>query len=571
MSMSRRVLMLCVLLVCFALPTQSQNAVPTFTPPTPIPYNTTADSESVLSESAVARIIANNRVRIGVLYTEPSFGQFTDRGEVQGYDADLARAIAEAWGVELRLRQVTRQTAFEMLESDEVDFLIAAMVHRRDWDDNLEFSQTYYQSAEAVMVRTDDGAQALGDFNGRKLGVVLGSSSEAALRDWAGRSGFNGTIETFVTYDRMYGALGSSGVDGIVAPRHRLKQLSAFEPESKRILDEPVEILPYAAAMRRQDAPLRSLINRTLQHLQSTGKLDELRRTHFTDERSDGVPVWANLGDDAPKPANFSPTITYPNTYVIPRLQTSGVLRVAGSWLTSEQFSEATESERRLDRFQRDFITALTRRWNVSLELITAPPADAVRLVNEGNADLALGITPDWQYADRIDFASPYLIHGLRLMVKTNSDIFGFEELRGGLTVATTFSEPDSNAAAIREATRVNALIDSFQTGESSLALQLLEDNNADVAFADSLKLLPHIEAYPNDLKLTDTWYSRQYDALAVPINDVDFRLLVEYSLQELVRDGTLRQLWNGVVPSGDQPTLDIYPGPREFLGYILG
>jgi hypothetical protein len=46
---------------------------------------------------------------------------------------------------------------------------------------------------------------------------------------------------------------------------------------------------------------------------------------------------------------------------------------------------------------------------------------------------------------------------------------------------------------------------------------------------------------------------------------------LVEYSVQELVRDDTLRQLWNGVVPEGDRPTLDIYPGPREFLGYVLG
>lgn len=569
--MSRRILFLCVLILCFALPIQAQNAVPTFTPPTPIPYNNTAASESVLSESAIARIVSNSRVRIGVLYTEPAFGQLTDRGEVQGFDADLARAIAETWGVELRLRQVTRQTAFEMLATDEVDFLVSAMVHRRDWDDDLEFSQTYYQGAEAVMVRTDDAAQGLGDFNGRKFGVVLGTPSETALRDWAGRSGFNGTIETFVTYDRMYGALGAGGVDGIVAPRHRLRQLSAFEPESKRILDEPIEILPYAIAMQRQDAPLRGLVNRTLQHLETTGKLSELRRTHFTDEGANGVPVWANLGEDKPTPASAATSITYPNTYVIPRLQTTGILRVAGPWLTAEQFAEATESERRVDRFQRDFINALTRRWNVTLELISATPADAARLVNEGGADLAIGVPPDWAYATQVDFAAPYLIHGLRLMVKTNSEIYSFEELRGGLTVATTFNEPDSNAAAVREATRVNALIDSFQTDESSLALQLLEDNNADVAFADSLKLIPHIEAYPNDLRLTDTWYSREYDALGVPLNDVDFRLLVEYSLQELVRDGTLRQLWNGVVPTGDQPNLDIYPGPREFLGYVLG
>jgi ABC-type amino acid transport substrate-binding protein len=569
--MRRRVVLLCVLLCgLFTIPVSAQNAAPTLIPPTPVPYNTSAESETALSESAVSRIVANNRLRVGILYTEPAFGQFTERGEVRGYDADLAAAIAETWGVELRLRQVTRQTAFEMLYNNEVDVLIAAMVHRRDLDDDVEFSQTYYQSAESVMVRSDDGANTLADLNGRSLGVVLSTPSETALRDWAARSGFNGSIQTFPTYDRLYGALGSGGVDGIVAPRHRLRQLAALEPEARRLLDEPIEILPYAIAFRRQDAPLRTLINRTLQHLQRSGKLDELRRIHFTDERFDGVPVWANLSD-APKPTDVSSAIIYPSAYVIPRIQSNGVLRVAGPWLTSDQFANATESERRLDRFHRELINALTRRWNVSLDLISMPAADAAQAVADGRADLAIGLPPDWQFADRIDFAAPYLVHGLRLMVKSNANIFSFEELRGGKIVATTFNEPNSAAAAVREAERVNALIRSFQTDESSLALQILQDKNADVAFADSFKLLPHIEAYPNDLTLTNRWYTREYYALAVPLNDIDFRLLVEYSIQELVRDGTLRQLWNGLVPAGDQPNLDIYPGPRQFLGYMLG
>ncbi|MCU0475363.1 MAG: transporter substrate-binding domain-containing protein, partial [Anaerolineae bacterium] len=230
-----RVLWLCAVLLSLLLqPASAQNAAPTLVPPTPVPYDTSAQTEAALSQSGLARILETGRVRIGVLYTEPAFGQFTERGEVRGYDADLARAMAEVWGVELRLRQVTRQTALEMLNNSEVDLLLAAMVHRRDLTDEVEFSQTYYQSAEAVMVRSDDPAQTLADLAGRRLGVVLGTPSEVALRDWAARTGFTGSIETFVTNDRMYGALGGGSVDGIVAPRHRLKQLAALEPEARR-------------------------------------------------------------------------------------------------------------------------------------------------------------------------------------------------------------------------------------------------------------------------------------------------------------------------------------------------
>lgn len=559
-----------VLLLSTAI-AQEPQSVPTIVPPTPVPYDTTGASESVLTESTVARIQNTGRVRIGVLYTEAPFGEFTERGEVKGLDADLARALAEAWGVDLRLRQVTRQTAMELLESNDVDLLIAAQVHRRALDRSLDYSQTYYLGALSAMLRADDGAADLGGLNGRVIGVVLGTTAETSTREWAARVGFNGSIKTYLTLDRLYGALGTGEVDAVVAPRHQLNRLSQDAPDEVKILEQPIQLEPYAVAFRRQDLPLRQLINRTLQYLQADGKLDEIRAAHFTEGTFSEVPVWANVGDNAPKPADFSPTIPYPSTYAIPRIQDAGMVRIAGPFLAAEALSAATESEKRLDRFRRAFVEQLTRNWNVRVELIAAPPSDAARMVADGSADMAIGLTPDWNLAAQVDFTMPYLLHGLRMIAPVNSNIFGFEDLRGGGTVATLFNEPGSAAAAVREAEAAQARIAGFQTDESSIALQLLDDLNADVAFADVAKLMAHLEAYPDGLRITDEWYSKEYVVAAVPQNDADFRLLVDYSIQALVRDGTLARLWQGLLPPDDVPELEIYPGPTEFLGYELG
>ena len=558
-------------MILFTAQAQEPQPVPTIVPPTPVPYDTTGASESALTESAIARIQNSGRVRIGVLYTEPPFGEFTERGEVKGLDADLARALAEAWGVELRLRQVTRQTALELLASNDIDLLVAAQVHRRELDRTVEFSQTYYLGSLSVMVRGDDGTTDLGGLNGRKLGVVMGSTAEASARRWASRVGFNGSIETFVTLDRLYGALGSGAVDAVVAQRHQLGRLAFLAPDAVKILDENLELEPYAVAFRRQDLPLRQLINRTLQVLQVNGKLDEIRAAHFTEGSYNEIPVWANAGEDAPQPAAYSATIPYPTTYAIPRIQNAGVVRVAGPFLSAEALASATESEKRLDTFYREFVNQLVRNWGVRVEFTSAPQSEAVQLVADGGADLAIGITPDWNLAAQADFSMPYLMHGLRLMAPANSNVFGFEELRGGGTVATLFNEPASAAAAVREAEAAQARIEGFQTDESSIALQLLEDLNADVAFADVFRLMPHLEAYPDGLRLTDEWYTREYVVAALPLNDADFRLLVDYSIQSLVRDGTLSNLWNGLLPDADKPQLEIYPGPTEFLGFELG
>ena len=111
---------------------------------------------------------------------------------------------------------------------------------------------------------------------------------------------------------------------------------------------------------------------------------------------------------------------------------------------------------------------------------------------------------------------------------------------------------------------------------EQDAAFTLLVDNNADVVFGDSLKLIPNVEANPNDLKLTTNadgtaiWYSRQFVGMAVPRNDINFRLLVEYTLQELTRDGSLATMLQPVMNPQDMPVLDIWPGSSSYLGYNL-
>ncbi|NOG49954.1 MAG: hypothetical protein HND48_11335 [Chloroflexi bacterium] len=34
---------------------------------------------------------------------------------------------------------------------------------------------------------------------------------------------------------------------------------------------------------------------------------------------------------------------------------------------------------------------------------------------------MAVGLEPDWNLAAQVDFSEPYLVHGMRLMVKSNS------------------------------------------------------------------------------------------------------------------------------------------------------
>ncbi|MBC8100250.1 MAG: transporter substrate-binding domain-containing protein, partial [Armatimonadetes bacterium] len=497
-----RNLLMCIYLLLITGALSAQDAptpippAPTLTPPTLVPALDAGAEEGVVSQSGVARIIESGRVRVGILYNEPPFGELNVRGELSGFDADLAAAIAETWGVDLRLKQVTRQTAQSMLMGGEVDLLIAAQVHRRELATQYEFSQTYHLGSQSVMVRAGDGGiKTLPELVNKRIGVTLGTPSEAALAAWSQRSGVAVTAVPFPLFERGYAALMAGEIDGIVGSRYALARI-ASQPDTILIIDTPLELEPYAIAMPPQDVNLRNLVNQTLQYLRIEGTLTDLRGQYFP-ESSYLPSVWAALPDSAPQPDQFNSVVTYPAQYVVPRLQTERVLRVALPRLP--EGDAQTDSLRRLDTFYRGLVDEIGRRWQVRVEyVLVETPTQGLEAVANGQADFAVGVQANWEWDERVDFSGPYLLRGLRLLLKQNSNTFGFEELRGGRYVAYPIEQPELQALAIATAEEFNAVIRTYGAREQDLAHAIVDENNADAAFADSIALLPFIEQYAN-------------------------------------------------------------------------
>ncbi|MBL8131971.1 MAG: transporter substrate-binding domain-containing protein [Anaerolineae bacterium] len=549
-------------------------AIPTLVPPTLVPNVPVVVSSVTPTESGIARILRDGKVRVGILYNEPPFGEYSIRGEEYGFDADLARALAEAWGVTVEFHQVTRQTNIDMVETGVIDLLIGAQPHTRPLDSRVEFSQAYFPSAQSLLVREGDGATVLEHMADRQIGVIVATRGESAVEDWRLRVSYTFNVQPFLTLDEALASLDTQQIDGVVETRTRLTR--RLVPGRHRFVDVPVTPEPLAIAMRRQDANLRQLVDRTLQFLFLSGKLDEIHQKHFNGEGypGDSFRIWDGVGSEAPRPDQFSQDIPAPVQTALSRMQGERVLRVAGLRTLP---ADAPESERRVDNVNRALINALAARWQVNVVPVPDNGQNPLDVVASGGADIAIGVEPDWARAGQVDFTGHYLVHGYRLMVRTADRVGGFGDLRGkiiGIFQTDAGARDLVSVFAQREA----AVIDDFFTilREQDAAFTLLAENNASVVFGDSLKLIPHVEANGDQLAMTTNaagrplWYTRDFLALAVARNDVDFRLLVEYTLQDLWQEGALPDLLRPVMLPGETPQIEIWPGRGAAQGALL-
>ncbi|MCY4147248.1 MAG: transporter substrate-binding domain-containing protein [Chloroflexi bacterium] len=552
----------CIFAICLAAAAQTQDAtpVPTLAVPTPLPAAFRPAVENPPSQSAIAEIIAEQVFRVGVLYNDPPYSEFTWQGELAGFDIDLLRMIAEAWGVEIAFVQVTRLNAVDALKAGEAHALASALLPYRGYENDIEFTQPYLVGHQAVMARADSPLQAASELAGVKTGVVIGTRAETALDLWRERTALNPDTRQFLTLDRAFAALMLGEIDALVDEEQSLLRIAGEDIELARLLDEPLLREPHAFAVRRHDAPLRQLLNRSIQQLAAKQSIELSKREYFPDLPRDesAILVWQGVGEEL-SPAQFSAEMPPPAQSTVVRLLESRPLRVAGIEGDAAQLTALNHA----------LLAEMARRWGTTVADSSVSADAGLHMLRQGAVDLVAGVKLDWQTLNNVDFSMPYLLQGDRLMVPARSQIAGFYDLRNRI-VAVMLGDDSAWQRAQAWADSINMTIRRFDTTLQGAARTLLDFNNANAVYANSLLLVEHLNANPDTLKLTERWYSRDYYAFALGHNDPDFRQLVNYTLQEMILDGSLARMTGELLLGGDLPDFGIAPGSSQFAGFDL-
>lgn len=126
-------------------------------------------------------IFCADHIRIGVRKDYPLFGARVD-GKRQGYEIDVARAIAKRLGVAVNFINVKPATRVPMLADGSIDVAIATMGDNTQRRTQLRFIRPHYYRSETVLVgRRDLAFSDWRDIRDRTVCVSVGNGSNAEL------------------------------------------------------------------------------------------------------------------------------------------------------------------------------------------------------------------------------------------------------------------------------------------------------------------------------------------------------------------------------------------------------
>ena len=213
-------------------------------------------------------------LNVGMLVDFPPYGTVDASNNPDGYDADVARLLAQDLGVKVNLVPVTGPNRIPYLLTNKVDVLVASLAVTPERAKQVQFSRPYSAATIVLYAPKAKAIKAPADLKSLRVAVARASTQDAALTAIAPA----GTeIRRFDDDASAMQALLSGQVDAIgcsttVAAQIAKRAGDAYE--NKLVLKQQF----MAVAMRQNQPELLKTVDDFVAKRTASGDLDKLYR-----------------------------------------------------------------------------------------------------------------------------------------------------------------------------------------------------------------------------------------------------------------------------------------------------
>ncbi|OUP18409.1 ABC transporter substrate-binding protein [Lachnoclostridium sp. An196] len=241
------------------------------------------ETEDVAAEETAETAEADTEESAGgtlVMGTNAEFPpyEYYEGQEVVGIDAEMAAAVAEKLGMELKIEDMAFDSLIPALSSGKVDIVAAGMTVTEDRLASVNFSDTYATGIQAIIVTEDSDIASADDLVGKTIGVQQGTTGDLYATDVEGA-----TIERYAKGMEAVQSLSQGKIDAVIIDNEPAN-VFVSEVEGLKILDEAFATEDYAVAVAKDNEELLEQVNTALAELKEDGTLQAIVDKYITAE-----------------------------------------------------------------------------------------------------------------------------------------------------------------------------------------------------------------------------------------------------------------------------------------------
>ncbi|PLX46014.1 MAG: amino acid ABC transporter substrate-binding protein [Deltaproteobacteria bacterium] len=225
----------------------------------------------------IDEILDRGTLKVGM---EPGYMPFelrNKKGEVIGFDVDMANRMAKAMGVKLEIVPTAWDGIIAALVTNKFDILMSGMTLTQERNLRINFADPYIVIGQAILLRKELAGEVKSykDLNDSKYKVTskLGTTGEQATKKHIPKC----TYISFETEQEAMMEVVNGKADAFVYDLPYLGPAMAQKGEGKLVLlDKPFTYEPLAWAVKKGDADFLNWLNNFLRQIKNDGVYDKI-------------------------------------------------------------------------------------------------------------------------------------------------------------------------------------------------------------------------------------------------------------------------------------------------------
>ncbi len=221
---------------------------------------------------------------VGMELAYPPFEMTDEQGNPTGISVDMARALGEYLGREVRIQNMAFDGLIPALRTGKIDMILSSLTSTPERAESIAFSEPYLRTGLCLLTAEASGVEGIEDLNaeGKVVVVKRGTTGHTFATE-------NLPLATLRALDRDGNAVlevARGSADAFIYDQMSVLRHWKRNPEATKPLLTPFREESWAIGLRQGEDELLGQVNRFLLEYRAGGGFERLGARYLADEKA---------------------------------------------------------------------------------------------------------------------------------------------------------------------------------------------------------------------------------------------------------------------------------------------
>ena len=242
-------------------------------------------------EGTLKKIKDTGQITIGHRESSIPFSYLDDKQQPVGYSMVLCMKVVDAVKSELKLpnlkvayQPVTSANRIPLLQNGTIDLECGSTTNSVERQKQVAFGPTYFVINVSAAVKKNSGIKTFADLNGKTVASTSGTTSIPLLRGYEKAKHIDFKEIQAKDHAESMQLLATDRAQAFIMDDILLAGQIANQPNpgDYTILTESLRTEPYGMMLRKDDAPFKAIVDKTVAAVYKSGEIQKIYAKWFT-------------------------------------------------------------------------------------------------------------------------------------------------------------------------------------------------------------------------------------------------------------------------------------------------